>query len=137
MGYPPNLTWGPPWTWDGVTPGPGMGYPLDLGWGTPLDLGPSTPPDLGPGTPQTWDWVPPPPDQVWIRQSSTASTCYAAGGVPLAFTQGDFLVCFCKYIRFQLCDTSLIFTLFLQLNSQGKCDIIAIDCDIMLDKQVN
>ena len=30
----------------------------------------------------------PPP----IRQSSIASTCYAAGGVPLAFTQEDFLV---------------------------------------------
>ena len=37
-------------------------------------------------------WVPPHPDQVWIRQSSTASTSYAAGGVPLAFTQEDFLV---------------------------------------------
>ena len=45
-------------------------------------------------------WVPPtrsgweggthPP----IRQSSIASTCYAAGGVPLAFTQEDFLVFF-------------------------------------------
>ena len=34
----------------------------------------------------------PPRDQVWIRQSSTASTSYAAGGVPLAFTQEDFLV---------------------------------------------
>ena len=41
-----------------------------------------------------------PPEQVWMvggipppmRQSSTASTCYAAGGVPLAFTQEDFLV---------------------------------------------
>ena len=38
------------------------------------------------------------PDQVWmgypppIRQSSIASTCYAVGGVPLAFTQEDFLV---------------------------------------------
>ena len=27
-----------------------------------------------------------------ISQSSIASTCYAAGGVPLAFTQEDFLV---------------------------------------------
>ena len=40
------------------------------------------------------------PSQVWmvggtqppIRQSSIASTCYAAGGMPLAFTQEDFLV---------------------------------------------
>ena len=33
---------------------------------------------------------PPPP----IRQSSIVSTCYAAGGMPLAFTQEDFLVVF-------------------------------------------
>ena len=44
-----------------------------------------------PGYPQPGlDGVP--PNQVWIRQSSIASTCYAAGGVPLAFTQEDFLV---------------------------------------------
>ena len=36
------------------------------------------------GTPS----LPPPP----IAQSSIASTCYAVGGVPLAFTQEDFLV---------------------------------------------
>ena len=44
-----------------------------------------------PGIPPDQAWmigVPPPP----IRQSSIASTCYAAGGVPLAFTQEDFLV---------------------------------------------
>ena len=34
------------------------------------------------------DGVPSPPH----RQSSIASTCYAAGGMPLAFTQEDFLV---------------------------------------------
>ena len=32
--------------------------------------------------------TPPPPG----RRSSTVSTCYAAGGMPLAFTQEDFLV---------------------------------------------
>ena len=32
----------------------------------------------------------PPP----IAQSSIASTCYAVGGVPLAFTQEDFLVAY-------------------------------------------
>ena len=32
-------------------------------------------------------YAPPP-----IRQSSIASTCYAVGGMPLAFTQEDFLV---------------------------------------------
>ena len=58
-----------------------------MGWGTPPpDMGWDTPPDLGWGTPQTWDWVYPP------RQISIASTSYAAGGVPLAFTQEDFLV---------------------------------------------
>ena len=35
----------------------------------------------------TWGTLPP-----TMRQSSIASTCYAAGGVPLAFTQEDFLV---------------------------------------------
>ena len=58
------------------------GYPIS-GWGGTL------------GTPPTeiWDGVPP-----YLRwgtpplQSSIASTCYAAGGVPLAFTQKDFLV---------------------------------------------
>ena len=68
MGYPPalDLGWGipPPWTWDGV-PRP------DLTWGTPPDL--------------TWGTPPP-------RRISIASTCYAAGGMPLAFTQEDFLV---------------------------------------------
>ena len=78
IGYPPQ-------TWDGVPPRPGTGY-HPPGPGTPpQELGPGTPPDLGPGIP---------PDQVWIRQSSTASSCYAAGGEPLAFTQEDFLVYF-------------------------------------------
>ena len=52
----------PPQTWDGVPPGHGMGYPPR--------------PEMG---------YPP-------RQISIASTCYAAGGMPLAFTQEDFLV---------------------------------------------
>ena len=45
------------------------------------------------------------PSQVWVGgypisglggvpPPSIASTCYAAGGMPLAFTQGDFLVAF-------------------------------------------
>ena len=37
--------------------------------------------------PPTWDGVPHPP-----RQSSIVSTCYAAGSMPLAFTQEDILV---------------------------------------------
>ena len=49
----------------------GMGYPILPDWG--------------------WDWMGVPPSQV-RRQSSRASTCYAAGGMPLAFTQEDFLV---------------------------------------------
>ena len=39
-------------------------------------------------------YTPPPP----IRQSSIASTCYAAGGMPLAFTQEDFLVLQCDFV---------------------------------------
>ena len=86
-GYPiPGLDGVPPsQTWDGVPPPrPGTGYPRILGWGTPPDLGRGTlpPPDLRWGTPPpTWD---------------IASTCYAVGGMPLAFTQEDFLV---KYMH--------------------------------------
>ena len=81
MEYPPTRSgWGTPQTCDEVPPlDLGQGTPpLDLGQGTPPDLGQGTlPPDLGWGTPPTWD---------------IASTCYAAGGMPLAFTQEDFLV---------------------------------------------
>ena len=58
-------------TWDGGTPHPGLD-------GVPPG------PDL-----QDWMGYPPPPAR---RQSSIASTSYAAGGMPLAFTQEDFLV---------------------------------------------
>ena len=51
------------------------------GWDTPH------PPTLGWGTP--WPGMGYPP-----RQSSIASTCYAAGSMPLVFTQEDFLVNF-------------------------------------------
>ena len=79
MGYPPRPGMGyPPWTWDGVPPRHGTGYPPDMGQGTPPDMGQGTPPDLRWGTPP--------------RQISIVSTCYAAGGMPLAFTQEDFLV---------------------------------------------
>ena len=37
------------------------------------------------------DGVPPPPAPI-RRQISIVNTCYAAGGMPLAFTQEDFLV---------------------------------------------
>ena len=88
--------------------GLGWGTPLDMGWGTPLDMGWSTPLDMGQGThgpemgtsqtwdrvpPQTWDGVPPGPEMGYPpRQISIASNCYTAGGMPLAFTQEDFLV---------------------------------------------
>ena len=65
-GYPlPRSRWG------GGTPfsGPGGGYP-------PRRSGRGTPPGKG---------YPPP-------GSSIACTCYAAGGMPFAFTQEDFLV---------------------------------------------
>ena len=81
-GYPSKVWLGggtPSQVWSGGVPPDQvwMGYPPGPGTGSP-------PPRPGTGYP--------PPDQVWIRQSSTASTCYAAGGVPLAFTQEDFLV---------------------------------------------
>ena len=79
-GGTPSQVWGGPHL-RGV-PHPSLGGtwgtpPTRSGWGTPLTRS-------GCGNP--------PPNQVWIRQSSIASTCYAAGGVPLAFTQEDFLV---------------------------------------------
>ena len=79
--YPPDQVW--------------MGYPPNLVWMVEGTQG--TPPTRsGWSTPPTWSgwWGYPgyPLDQVWIRQSSIASTCYAAGSVPLAFTQEDLLV---------------------------------------------
>ena len=64
----------------GTSPPP---LPPRTGWGTPHPLS-----KTGWGTPPVQDWMgylPPPP-------VSKASTCYAAGGVALAFTQEDFLV---------------------------------------------
>ena len=68
---PPRTGWGTP-------------YPARTGWGTPPRPG--------------LDGVPPPSRTGWGtpspvgRQSSTASTCYTASSMPLAFTQEDFLV---------------------------------------------
>ena len=79
-GYPPGQDWMgyPIQTWDRGT------HPSKTGLGTPH-------PDLGWGVLRVspvQDWMgyrPPPP-------ISKASTCYAAGDVPLAFTHEDFLV---------------------------------------------
>ena len=69
-------------------------------WGTPIkDRMWYHPSKTGWGTPPIQDWVHPHPrlDRVVPppvrRLISKAGTCYAAGGVPLAFTKGDFLVC--------------------------------------------
>ena len=104
-GYPiPGMDGGTPfqaWTERG-TPlfRPGMGYPhLDLGWGTPIQTWDGIPPGqdwmvtVHPPTRTEWG-TPPPPIR---RQSSIANTCYAAGGMPLALTQEDFLVLFNLY----------------------------------------
>ena len=94
-----------PSSWQGGTPSSWNGVPHPRSrWGYP-----GVPPDrTGWGTPATQDWMrsppgldvvplfhpgldvvtPPPP----IRLSSIASTCYVAGGIPLAFKQEDFLV---------------------------------------------
>ena len=82
-GYP-GYPHGKVWMVGGTrgTPRPGLdggGYP---GYPRPGLVG-------GRGYPQPGlDGVPPTP----IRQSSIASTCYPAGGMPLTFTQKDFLV---------------------------------------------
>ena len=93
MGYPPypDLGRGTPLLRPGMRyppPRPGIGYPLpEMGYPPYLDLGQGTPqPEMG--YPPTWDGVLPPP----LHRSAYASTCYAAGSVPLAFTQEDFLV---------------------------------------------
>ena len=99
----PRSGWGVPHlrSGQGVVPHPrsgwGRGIPPDLRWGTPPDLGWGTPLDLGWGTPQEHG-TEYPPDLRWgtlPRQISITSTCYTVGGMPLAFTQEDFLVRFC------------------------------------------
>ena len=95
-GHPiPGLAGGgtPSQVWLGGVPHPrsGWGYPPTTrsGWGTPPDLGLGTPQDLGLGTPPDMGLgTPPPPGP----GTGIASTCYAAGGMPLAFTQEDFLI---------------------------------------------
>ena len=46
-----------------------------------------------------------------MRQSSIASSCYAAGGVPLAFTQEDFLVVVSNRVSCLLCLSEGLFAL--------------------------
>ena len=62
----------------------GMSLPRS-GWGVP---------DLGPGL------------RVPSNQNSIACTCYAAGGMPLAFTQKDFLVRFWNHILLKTATTN-------------------------------
>ena len=85
----PDLEWGTP------PPRLGMGYPprhrtgvppSDLGWGIPPGHETGYPPGPEMGYPPGHGTGYPP------RQISIASTCYTAGGMPLAFTQEDFLV---------------------------------------------
>ena len=101
MGYPhPDLGWGyPHLRQDGVPPSAEWGTPWSRPGtgGTPHqqnDVPPS--PDLGQGldgVPPIQDWMGYPcPWLDLVHPISKASTCYAAGGVPLAFTQEDFLV---------------------------------------------
>ena len=79
------------------------GYPISgLDRGVPLWPGlDGVPPWPGldgvPPSGQDWMGYPPPPQPELDgvpphRQSSIVSTCYVAGGMPLAFTQQDFLV---------------------------------------------
>ena len=84
-GTPARSGWGysssgldrvPPLKLDGGPP------PIGTGWGYPS---PPHPSGLDGGTPP--------------KDSSKASTSYTAGGMPLAFTQEDFLVSVCMYTR--------------------------------------
>ena len=76
-----------PGLFSGGTPVPAGGGTLVLASGsTPERVG--VPPSWDWGNP-SWDWCTPPPPK---RQNSRASTCYVAGGMPLAVTQEDFLV---------------------------------------------
>ena len=88
----------------------GGGYPFPSGGGHPfpgLDGGRGYPPGKG---------VPPP------HQTSTACTCYAAGGVPLAFTQEDFLV---LEDKFELNSQLFALKSFSQTHKAGNVGIIA------------
>ena len=87
--FPRSLVPGPfhgvPQSWPGRYPSPGWGYPQPGQDGIPpppVRLGWDTPP------PARSRWgTPPPPHK---GQNSRVSTCYAAGSMPLAFTQKDF-----------------------------------------------
>ena len=95
--FPRSLFLGPFW---GKYHSPGQGIPQSS-WGVLQDRGTPTRTGLGyhpsqdrctPGQDRTgvslgldWGTSPPP------RQNSRARTCYAAGSMPLAFTQEDFL----------------------------------------------
>ena len=81
----------------GLDGGGGVSHPAD--GGVPHPRSTSVPPWKGLDgvrlQPES-DGVHPPP----IRQNSIASTCCTAGGMPLAFTQEDFLV-FAEFILLQ------------------------------------
>ena len=85
-GYPhlanKGYLWYPPgWDWMRVLPPPHQDWmrvpPVKTGWGYPHPIRTG------------WGYLlsPPPPSE----DSSSASTCYTADGMPLAFTQEDFL----------------------------------------------
>ena len=109
-GYPiPGLGWVVPCPRGGGYPILGLdgGYTILLTGGTPcqIQIGGYPIPGLDGGVSHSADGGYPiqdrgkpfgtPPVQHWMGYPSIskASTCYAVGGVPLAFTQEDFLVC--------------------------------------------
>ena len=74
--------------WGGYSfPGPGGGYPFQLMGGTPSSWWGVPPAGVTP-----WQGVTPLAGVSPSHQSSIACTCFAAGGMLLAFTQEDFLV---------------------------------------------
>ena len=64
-----------------------------------------------------------PPTPTPIRQSSIASTCYPAGGMPLAFTQEDFLVCKSFHTAMGLGPMAYQSILHLTLVSDSLCSV--------------
>ena len=83
----------------GVTHLADRGYPFLLDWGVPHPSQWGYPPSkvrmgggVPQGTPSCPGQVPGQEDGGTPNQNSTVCTCYAVGGMPLAFTQEDFLV---------------------------------------------
>ena len=104
------------WTGGGLVAG------LERRVGTPPKVRMGATPTLariGWGTPPVQDWMGYPRP---IRQSSITSTCYVAGGMPLAFTQEDFV--YKQECLSALCHASFVDVYLTYLKSYGHLKIV-------------